>query len=182
MKIDIQDFVWDLFLLVMEQRWELMRDKSLHAPVSCRQLWLYVKHPSRATHCLSSWNLPEKRILSLFNESPLAFVLGQRLNTTVLKNVTALSEFDCGAHCYQNSCCRSANFRKIPSNDGRENCELLHAVEWEEPGTLQENGSYDYIIMVQPRRVSNLRQLFLSDTTLRFLRNTRTVHRQCVFF
>ena len=85
------------------------------------------------------------------------------MNTAVLKNVTATSEFECVAHCYQNSCCRSAHFRKILSKDGRDNCELLHAVEWEEPCNLQENRSYDYIIMVQPRRVSKFRQLILWD-------------------
>ena len=81
-------------------------------------------------------------------------VLGKRLNTTVHKHLTAMSEFDCAAHCSKDSCCRSANFRKIPPHDGRENCELLHAVEREEPENLQENGTYDYLIMVQPQRVS----------------------------
>ena len=66
------------------------------------------------------------------------FVSAQRLNSTVHRVLNALSEFDCGAHCYHNACCRSANFRKIPNVDGRENCELLHAVEWEEPGNLQK--------------------------------------------
>ena len=87
------------------------------------------------------------------------FTLGKRLNTTVLKHLNALSEFDCGAHCYQNPCCRSANFRKIPSEDGRENCELLHVVEWDESGNLQENGRYDYLIMVEPQRVRLLHEL-----------------------
>ena len=95
-----------------------------------------------------------------FNASLTSFkiifvaVLGKRLNTTVHKHLTAMSEFDCAAHCSKDSCCRSANFRKISPHDGRENCELLHAVEREEPGYLQENGTYDYLIMIQPQRVS----------------------------
>ena len=99
-------------------------------------------------------------MLFRFNAIPTSFkstfvaVLGKRLNTTVHKHLTAMSEFDCAAHCSKESCCRSANFRKIPPHDGRENCELLNAVEREEPGNLQENGTYDYIIMVQPQRVS----------------------------
>ena len=84
------------------------------------------------------------------------FDSGQRLNSTVHRVLNALSEFDCGAHCYHNACCRSANFRKIPSVDGGENCELLHAVEWEELGNLQENETYDYLMMLQPQRVSIL--------------------------
>ena len=80
-------------------------------------------------------------------------VSGKRLDTTVLRHLNALSEFDCAAHCYNNSCCRSANFKKIRSKDGRENCELLHAVEAEEPENLQENETYDYLTMVQPQRV-----------------------------
>ena len=99
-------------------------------------------------------------MLLSFNAIPTSFmttfvaVLGKRLNTTVHKHLTAMAEFDCAAHCSKESCCRSANFRKIPPHDGRENCELLHAVEREEPGNLQENGTYVYIIMVQPQRVS----------------------------
>ena len=77
------------------------------------------------------------------------------MNTTVHKHLNALSEFDCGVHCYHDSCCRSANFKKLPCEDGGENCELLHAVEWEEPGKLQKNETYDYLIMVQPQKVSS---------------------------
>ena len=66
-----------------------------------------------------------------------------------------MSEFDCAAHCSKDSCCRSANFRKIPPHDGRENCEFLHAVEREEPEKLQENGTYNYL-MIQPQRVSKV--------------------------
>ena len=84
------------------------------------------------------------------------FELGQRLNTTVHKRFNASSKFDCGFHCYDNTCCRSVNFRNIPSEDGRENCELLHAVGREEPGNLQQNETYDYFIMVQPERVSGV--------------------------
>ena len=99
-------------------------------------------------------------MLFSFNAIPTSFktifvaVLGKRLNTTVHKHLTAMAEFDCAAHCSKDSCCRSANFRKIPPHDGRENCELLHAVEREEPENLQENGTYDYLIMIQPETVS----------------------------
>ena len=50
---------------------------------------------------------------------------------------------DCAAHCFREFCCRSANFRKIRVNDGRENCELLHALAEEEPGELERNENYD---------------------------------------
>ena len=99
-------------------------------------------------------------MLFRFNAIPTSFntifvaVLGKRLNTTVHKHLTAMSEFDCAARCSKDSCCRSANFRKISPHDGRENCELLHAVEREEPENLQENGTYDYLIMIQPETVS----------------------------
>ena len=91
-----------------------------------------------------------------WNISLFVFLLGQRLNTTVYKHLTALSEFDCGAHCYHNTCCRSVNFRKIHWYDGRENCELLSSVVWEEPNNLKENAIYDHLVMVQPQRVSKL--------------------------
>ena len=99
-------------------------------------------------------------MLFSFNAIPTSFkstfvaVLGKRLNTTVHKHLAAMSEFDCAAHCSKDSCCRSANFKKIPPHDGRKNCEFLHAVEREEPENLQENGTYDYLIMIQPQRVS----------------------------
>ena len=99
-------------------------------------------------------------MLFSFNAIPTSFntifvaVLGKRLNTTVHKHLTAMSAFDCAAHCSKDSCCRSANFRKIPPHDGRENCELLHAVEREEHENLQENRTNDYLIMIQPQRVS----------------------------
>ena len=81
-------------------------------------------------------------------------ILGQRLHSEVHKRLNATSEFDCGAHCYHDSCCRSANFRKIHSKDEQGNCELLHAVEWEKRGKVQKNHTYDYLIMLQPQRVS----------------------------
>ena len=54
---------------------------------------------------------------------------------------------DCAAHCFREFCCRSANFRKIRVNDGRENCELLHALAEEEPGELERNENYDYLVV-----------------------------------
>ena len=54
---------------------------------------------------------------------------------------------DCAAHCFREFCCRSANFRKIPSNDGKENCELLHALAEEEPWELERNEIYDYLVV-----------------------------------
>ena len=115
-------------------------------------------------------------MLVSFNKIPASFritfvaVLGKRLNTTVHKNLTAMSEFDCAAHCSKDPCCRSANFRKIPPHDGREHCELLHAVEREEPENLQENITYDYLIMIQPQRVSKDRlDNVVTDVVISFI-------------
>ena len=65
------------------------------------------------------------------------------------KQIMVLFPMDCAAHCFREFCCRSANFKKIPFNDGREleNCELLHAVAKEEPENLKRNDNYDYLML-----------------------------------
>ena len=65
----------------------------------------------------------------------------------VYKYINVLFPMDCAAHCFREFCCRSANFRKIPSNDGKENCELLHALAEEEPWELEINEIYDYLVV-----------------------------------
>lgn len=54
---------------------------------------------------------------------------------------------DCAAQCLREFCCRSTNFRKIPINDDRENCELLHALADEEPEKLERKDTYDYLVV-----------------------------------
>ena len=60
-----------------------------------------------------------------------------------------LFPMDCAAQCFREFCCRSANFKTIPFNDGKEfkNCELLHAVAKEEPENLKRNDNYDYLML-----------------------------------
>ena len=61
-----------------------------------------------------------------------------------------LFPMDCADHCFREFCCRSANFKNIPFNDGKkfENCELLHAVAKEEPENLKRNDfNYDYLML-----------------------------------
>ena len=56
------------------------------------------------------------------------------------KYINVLFPMDCAAHCSRDFFCRSANFRNIPVRDGRENCELLHAIAEEEPWEVKEKG------------------------------------------
>ena len=80
---------------------------------------------------------------------------GHRLNTTVIKYVHAKSGVDCIIQCMlKNESCRSANFRKTDNCQGQENCELLKAVDSEEPENLKKDDNFDYYILLQPHRVS----------------------------
>ena len=63
------------------------------------------------------------------------------------KYINVLFPKDCAAHCFREFCCRSANFRNIPVSDGRENCELLHAIAEEEPVKLRRKVIYDYLVV-----------------------------------
>ena len=63
------------------------------------------------------------------------------------KQIMVLFPMDCAAHCFREFCCRSANFKKTPFEDGKENCELLHAVAKEEPENLKRNDNYDYLVL-----------------------------------
>ena len=60
----------------------------------------------------------------------------------------------------KNESCRSANFRKTDNCQGQENCELLKAVDSEEPENLKEDNNFDYYILLQPHRVSMVRICF----------------------
>jgi hypothetical protein len=50
--------------------------------------------------------------------------------------------------------CRSVNFRKTSTYEGKENCEFLHAVDSENPELLYKDENFDYYILLQPKRVS----------------------------
>ena len=66
------------------------------------------------------------------------------------KEINVLFPMDCAAKCFLEFCCRSANFRKIPSKDGKENCELLHTIAKEVPAEkLKRNDSYDHLMLGQ---------------------------------
>ena len=65
----------------------------------------------------------------------------------VYKYINVLFPMDCAAHCFREFCCRSANFRNILVNNGKENCELLHALAEEELGKLERNDTYDYLVV-----------------------------------
>ena len=86
-------------------------------------------------------------LLEPFLEPWIVSVLGHRLQATVYKYINVLFPKDCAAHCFREFCCRSANFRNIPVSDGRENCELLHAIAEEEPVKLRRKVIYDYLVV-----------------------------------
>ena len=84
-----------------------------------------------------------------------SFYTGHRLNTTVINYVHATSGVDCIMQCLlKNESCRSANFRKTDNCEGFENCELLKAVDSDEPENLKKDDNFDYYILLQPHRVS----------------------------
>ena len=73
------------------------------------------------------------------------------MNTTVYKYFNSQTEMDCAAQCFREFCCRSANFRKITLNYGRENCELLHDLASEEPRNFKRQRTYDYLLVGQEK-------------------------------
>ena len=84
--------------------------------------------------------------------SPSSSVLGYRLNSREYKRFNALTGMDCAAQCFREFCCRSANFNKKSNfHETRENCELHHGLASEEPGKLERNDDYDYLVVGQER-------------------------------
>ncbi len=87
---------------------------------------------------------------------------GYRLDTKVIKYVHAESGVDCIIQCMlQDKSCRSANFRKTVTCGGNENCELLKAVDSEEPGSLKQDENFDYYILLEPDRVSTVEYVLI---------------------
>ena len=97
-----------------------------------------------------------RRLLLTFSRFCIcSFYTGHRLNTTVINYVHATSGVDCIMQCLlKNESCRSANFRKTDNCEGYENCELLKAVDSDEPENLKKDDNFDYYILLQPHRVS----------------------------
>ena len=77
-----------------------------------------------------------------------------RLNTTVIQYERANTGMECILECVlKNESCRSINFRKNTNYDN--NCEFLKDVDSEVPkDLLLKNESFDYYILLEPKRVS----------------------------
>ena len=71
----------------------------------------------------------------------------------------------------KNESCRSANFRKTDNCEGFENCELLKAVDSDEPENLKKDDNFDYYILLQPHRVSMVKICSTCNTVRQNLRH-----------
>ena len=74
---------------------------------------------------------------------------------------------DCAAHCFREFCCRSANFRNIFVSDGRENCELLHAIAEDEPEKLKRKVMYDYLVVGRGEVSEMLKRIYYFNSNTR---------------
>ncbi|XP_028411401.1 uncharacterized protein LOC114533963 isoform X2 [Dendronephthya gigantea] len=83
-----------------------------------------------------------------------AFLVGHRLNISLLECVESSSGPDCVHHCLSHKCCRSVNYRKSGScnSNTSETCELLHLQATENLDNLEKNKMYDHYTMVEPQR------------------------------
>ncbi len=92
----------------------------------------------------------------MLHVSSLLFA-GHRLNTVVLRKVYTLSVPECALRCFDDPCCRSANFNKgCLSSERSDNCELLHHVTSDQPGQLMLDENFDHLVLLQPHRVGAL--------------------------
>ena len=75
------------------------------------------------------------------------------MNSTVIKHTHAASGVECVLLCMQDDeTCRSINFGK--NSEPTKNCELLNDVDSERPNLLERDESYDYYVLLEPKRVS----------------------------
>ena len=85
------------------------------------------------------------------------FPKGHRFDSEVIKIVYAQSGLDCIQQCVlQDKSCRSVNFRKNSVANDSENCQLLYRVDSENPKFVHKDERFDYLILLQPNRVSNI--------------------------
>lgn len=93
---------------------------------------------------------------------------GHRFDSEVIKIVHAQSGLDCILQCVlQDKSCRSANFRKRSVINETENCQLLYRIDSENPKFLQKDERFDYLILLQPNRVSNISLYIVIQVTTR---------------
>ena len=86
----------------------------------------------------------------------LFFVEGHRFDGEVIEIIHAQSGLDCILQCvFQDKSCRSVNFRKISFINETENCQLLYRIDSEKPQLLYKDERFDYLMLLQPERVSS---------------------------
>ena len=99
----------------------------------------------------------------------LFFVEGHRFHGEVIEIIHAQSGLDCILQCvFQDKSCRSVNFRKISFINETENCQLLYRIHSEKPQLLYKDERFDYLILLQPERVSNNFSIYLLRIVLLF--------------
>jgi hypothetical protein len=82
------------------------------------------------------------------------YTLGSRLNATIFSNTHVVGQLDCLIVCDMEPCCRSINFKKIPSSQDDQNCEMLHNVVYNTTEKLLEtNASFDYVYFTSSEKV-----------------------------
>ncbi|XP_028396199.1 uncharacterized protein LOC114520172 [Dendronephthya gigantea] len=80
-----------------------------------------------------------------------SLIHGYRFNSVVIRYVAALTGPECAFECWKQDGCRSVNFRKTPSWDRKNNCELLR----DDSETMEKNFTKDdhfdyYLLLNKP--------------------------------
>ena len=83
----------------------------------------------------------------------MLFLLGFRLNATVLEVRNVSSRIACVDECLEDPCCRSINYEHGNSPNRSRKCEFLHDLLENKSFPLEANSSFDYVFFVNPLKV-----------------------------
>ena len=84
----------------------------------------------------------------------MLFLLGFRLNATVLEVRNVSSRIACVNECLEDPCCRSINYEHSNSTNRSNKCEFLHDLLENTSFSLEANISFDHVFFVNLLKVT----------------------------